>query len=486
MIPAQYRKLVRDPRTRRLLAGLGASALGDGMSTVTIAWLAVLIAPPANAGAYVGVVISAYTLPGVVGALAFGRFLRHRPARVLVLAHTCLRACFLGAVAILWAAGSLRPYAYVALLGGSSLLAAWGNAGQYTMLSRLAGPEGRLSANSLYSAQVSVAVIAGPSLAGLLLAPLGIGSLIALDAASFAFLGIQAWRTGRSTAAAGEPVHGRAGESGFRQLRRLGLISLLALTWLFFFLYGPVEDALPIYVTHDLNAGAGLLGAYWTSFGVGALVASLVTGTLRNRNIRRATLLIVAGWGACLLPFAFSPVVVTLACFALGGLIYGPFTPMTYALFQSATDSASLPTVLAARGAIIMVSTPLGTAAGGPLVGALGAAQTLTASGAATVLLAVTMGIAWRPGRRFRRRQAVPGPLSRHPRLRGPQRRGIRRDALDHGRPRRPARHVARPGLRPARSLSSPSRTRPSPCHRQPRVVQTLVPTVGSAPRRSS
>ena len=407
MIPAQYRKLVRDPRTRRLLSGLGISALGDGMSTVTIAWLAVLIAPAAKAGAYVGVAISAYILPGVVGALAFGRLLRHRPARVLVLAHTCLRTCFLGAVAILWAAGSLRPSAYVALLAGSSLLAAWGNAGEYTMLSGLAGSEGRLSANSLYSAQVSVAVILGPSLAGLLLAPLGIGSLIALDAASFAFLGLQAWRTGPSTAAAGEPVQARAAESGFRQLRRLGLISLLALTWLFFFLYGPVEDALPIYVTHDLHAGAGLLGAYWTSFGVGALVASLVTGILRHRNIRRATLLIVAGWGACLLPFAFSPVGVTLACFALGGLIYGPFIPMTYAMYQSATDSASLPAVLAARSAIIMVSSPLGTAAGGPLVGALGAAQTLTASGAATVLLAVTMGIAWRSGRRPQRRPAV-------------------------------------------------------------------------------
>ncbi len=36
----------------------------------------------------------------------------------------------------------------------------------------------------------------------------------------------------------------------------------------------------------------------------------------------------------------------------------------------------------------------------------------------------------------------IPGLLSRHPRLRGPQRPRIRRDALDHGRPRRPARHV--------------------------------------------
>src|SRR5262249_36516501 len=134
---------------------------------------------------------------------------------------------------------------------------------------------------------------------------------------------------------------------------------------------------------------------YWTSFGAGALVAALMTGTLHNRNIRRVTLLIVAGWGACLLPFVFAPVGVTLACFALGGLIYGPFIPLTYALFQSSTTSAHLPTVLAARSAIIMVATPLGTAVGGPIVETLGAAQTLTASGVAPVLLAVITVIIW-------------------------------------------------------------------------------------------
>ncbi|CAA9458247.1 MAG: putative lyase, partial [uncultured Rubrobacteraceae bacterium] len=50
-----------------------------------------------------------------------------------------------------------------------------------------------------------------------------------------------------------------------------------------------------------------------------------------------------------------------------------------------------------------------------------------------------------RPGR-------LPGLLPRHPRLRGPPRRRVRRDALDHGRPPRPARHIHRPasaGRRP-------------------------------------
>jgi hypothetical protein len=58
--------------------------------------------------------------------------------------------------------------------------------------------------------------------------------------------------------------------------------------------------------------------------------------------------------------------------------------------------------VLAARSAIVMVAGPLGTAAGGPVVGALGAAQTLAASGLATVVLAVITGVLWTRGRQPR------------------------------------------------------------------------------------
>ncbi len=393
---APYRALLRERRTRRLLVGLGVSALGDGMSTVTIAWLAVRLAPAGELGVFVGLAVASYTLPGVIGALAFGRLLRARPARALVLVHCLLRAGFLGAVAALWRTGALAPAAYVALLAGSSLLWAWGNAGQYTMLSELGGPEGRLAINSLATAQVSFAVIVGPLVAGILIGWIGPGWLIALDAASFAFLGVQAWRTPTGEAATEQPVDPAAAESGFRLLvRRRDLLGLTALTWVFFFLYGPVEAALPVYVAHDLGADGALLGAYWMAFGIGALAATLVTGTLRSGDIRRATLLIVAGWGACLLPFAFAPVGVTLVCFAVGGLIYGPFIPLTYAQYQSATPPASLPSVLAARSAIVLLSTPLGTAIGGPLVGRLGASETLVASGALTVLLAAAGRFLW-------------------------------------------------------------------------------------------
>ena len=81
---------------------------------------------------------------------------------------------------------------------------------------------------------------------------------------------------------------------------------------MFFFLYGPVEVALPVYVAQDLQASAPLLAAYWTAFGVGALASNLLTGAMRARNIRRVALLIVAGWGACLIPFAVASVPVTM------------------------------------------------------------------------------------------------------------------------------------------------------------------------------
>jgi predicted MFS family arabinose efflux permease len=392
----RYRTLLRGRRTRRVLLGLGVSALGDGMSMVTIAWLGVSVAPAGHLGVFVGLAVAAYTLPGVLGALALGRVLRGRPARALVLWHCLLRTAFLGMVAVLWGTGTLAPPAYLGLLAGSSLLSAWGNAGEYAMLSELGGPDGRLAINSLATAQVSFAVIVGPAVAGLLIGWIGPGWLMALDAASFAFLGIQAWRTPSGATTTEQPVDAQAAESGFRLLlRRRDLLSLTILTWVFFFLYGPVEAALPVYVASNLHADAELLGAYWTAFGVGALAATLLTGTLRVRNVRRATLLMVAGWGACLIPFGFAPVGVTLVCFALGGLIYGPYIPITYAQFQSATTPANLPAVLAARSAIVLVSTPLGTAVGGPLVGWLGAAGTLLASGVLTVLLAGAAGLLW-------------------------------------------------------------------------------------------
>src|SRR5262245_25270274 len=120
---ATYRGLLANRQTRLLLAGLGVSSLGDGISVVTIAWLAITVAPEGSPGLFVGLAIAAYTLPGIIGALTLGGILRGRPARTLVLVHSLLRATCLSLIALLAAAGALTPPLFVALLAASSLMA---------------------------------------------------------------------------------------------------------------------------------------------------------------------------------------------------------------------------------------------------------------------------------------------------------------------------------------------------------------------------
>jgi hypothetical protein len=65
-----YYPALSHPALRRVLSGAAASALGDGMSAVAIAWLALKLAPEPSRGLLVGAAVAAYSLPGAVGAVA--------------------------------------------------------------------------------------------------------------------------------------------------------------------------------------------------------------------------------------------------------------------------------------------------------------------------------------------------------------------------------------------------------------------------------
>ncbi|MFE7184421.1 MFS transporter [Streptomyces erythrochromogenes] len=392
LLPQTYRPLFAHTGFKRLLPALAASDLGDGMSVVAVAWLAIEIAPPGHSGLLLGAALAAYGLPGALGALLFGRWLRRLPPARLLAADSRIRAVLLGCVPLAWAAGVLHPVLYVALLAGSSVLHAWGNAGRYSLVAQMLPAQQRLAANALLSSSVSASIVIGPALAGFLAMVVGPAWLIGLDALSFAVLAVLVGRVrAAGTGAEGAPQTGADRPSAGLQLLRKQpeLLGVLALTWFFNFLYGPAEVALPLHVTDDLHAGAGLLGLYWALFGAGAVLGGLAVGALRRFPLWPVTLGIVAGWGLALVPFGLgASAPVTLACFTLGGLIYGPFTALSYTLFQERTPAAWLTTVLAARSAALLTAGPVGTALGGPLIALMGPRAVLAASGIATVVLA--------------------------------------------------------------------------------------------------
>jgi MFS family permease len=395
LVPSAYRPVLANGVFRRLIAGFAVSYLGDGMSFVAVAWLAIELAPHATAGLWVGGAVAAYTLPGVLGALLFGRRLRRVPARQLLLADNAVRGVFLGVIPLAWLAGLLTLPLYVVLLGVSSLLHAWGSAGKYTLLAELLPHEQRLAANTLVDSLDFAAMIAGPAIAGVLVTYVSSAFVLGIDALTYVFLAVLVARLRLPDSGHVSLIDNAAARGGLALLRsHPELLGLLTLTWFFNLLYGPVEVALPLHVTRDLHAPGTLLGLYWMLFGAGAVFGALAVGALRRLPLWPVTVAIVVGWGLLLLPFGFNvPTAVTVVCFTLGGAIYGPFVALSVTLMQAKSPPQHLAAMLAARSAVLLTASPLGTALGGPLATALGPRATLGGSGFATVVLGTVASV---------------------------------------------------------------------------------------------
>jgi hypothetical protein len=161
--------------------------------------------------------------------------------------------------------------------------------------------------------------------------------------------------------------------------------SLLALSFVFYLLYGPVEVALPVHVATDLRGSAALLGTFWAVFGVGAVIGELSAPFLRRWRVWPTMTGIVLGWGLALGPLGLdTPLWVALAAFFTGAVIWGPWMSLSMAVLQDASPPGALAQVIAARSSLLIVASPIGTALGGPVVATLGA---LLASALGTIVL---------------------------------------------------------------------------------------------------
>jgi predicted MFS family arabinose efflux permease len=275
----------------------------------------------------------------------------------------------------------------------------------------------RVAGNALMSTFTQAAIVIGPALAGTVTTLTGPGWVIGADAASFAILAASCWaaptrparapaagaptsaQSGTATRAAPVQAAGtarsRAATSGSHTI--LGhprLLALLAVTCAFFFLYGPVEVALPLHIAKDLHATPGLLGAYWTAFGIGAVLGGLGAGLLRRHPLPTVVAAIITGWGAALLPLGLSDAAWPgLIGFTVGGLIYGPYTAISTTLVQRTSPPQMLSRALATATALTTPSTALGTLLGGPATAAIGARHTILAS----ALLTIALGTAVAP-----------------------------------------------------------------------------------------
>jgi MFS family permease len=177
---------------------------------------------------------------------------------------------------------------------------------------------------------------------------------------------------------------------GLRQLWDIKVVrNTTLLSLVFFFSYGPLEAAMPVYSNAILQTDARGYGLLWSALAVGALIGTLSSTMLSQRlRLGVALPLIAFLWGASLLPMAFTNHL-WLACglLFLGGLMWGPYTPMETTLLQRNVPKEQLGRVFGARSTLLTGGSPLGLAVGGILLVFVPATSVIAFSALACILV---------------------------------------------------------------------------------------------------
>jgi MFS family permease len=339
----------------------------------------------------IGMVEAAPFVLSTLVSLAVGLGRIRLSPRTLLIADCVLRSLTFATLGLLAVTEHLTlPVLIVGLLFGATFRIA-GSSSRRLLATSIAGDAGRFAANGLLGLNATFALyIVGPVLGGVIVASTSPGAALFFDAFGalilLAAVLASVPRGGEDADALRRP---RTRESGWRILRRRPVAArLLVVEFFFNFFYMPIEVALPLYVSGRLHAGASGLGLMWGALGVGAFVGAALVNQLRNLPQRHVLIAIIGLWALC--PIALAVVddlSLALIVFALGGLVWAPFTPVAYSFLQSGLEPDEQQPVVTLWTTGSTVAAPLGLAVGGPLILLAGITGGLALSGVLTLLL---------------------------------------------------------------------------------------------------
>jgi len=378
---------LRQPAFQRLWLGLSISYLGDQFTIIALLWFVLQLT---GSGAAVGLVILCFDLPGVVTGAILGRLLDRYQPRLVMGLDNLARAALIAAIPTLYALGSLQLWhvLLLALLAGA--LSPATAAGVRVFVPHLVDDAALDRANALTGASVQFSYLAGPVAAGIAVARLGGPWALFIDAASFLLMGLLVLTLPTITREPRVAQHAAAsGWLGFGALFRVRYVpALTLLSLVFFFSYGPLEAALPLYSDQTLHANAGGYGLLWTGFGVGSFTGVLTLTKLSRRWRPSIALPMIAVlWGALLCPLFFvRRLPVAMLFLGVAGASWAPYTPMETTLLQRLVPAEIRGQVFGVRHSLVVAASPLGAAFGGLLLEYFPAPLVIVISGVACIL----------------------------------------------------------------------------------------------------
>jgi len=369
---------------RPYLAGAALSYIGTAIVPVAMSFA--VLDNGRGAGA-LGLVLAAQTVPTIILLLFAGIAGDRWSRRGIMISADCFRAL---AQAVL-AACLINGHASVALMVVVSAFIGIGNAffqpASGGFLTEIVPRDQLGRANGLLRTANALAMVIGPAIGGAVVATIGPGWGIALDAGSYIASAACLWaiRLPARPVAVAQARKSALGElteavQAMRQTRWLGLV-VAQYGFLNLLAIAPFNVIAPVVLSRT-STGAGAWGLLLSGIGVGAVLGAFACA---RRQPRRMLLGIEAAATMLSAPIFLLAMHATFALVVVGSIIFGVGAAMLSVLTITAIQKEIAPSMLSRTMAIVQLANigllPLGYILAGPIMSLLGAATSLVLSG---------------------------------------------------------------------------------------------------------
>jgi MFS family permease len=303
-IAVDVRPLRSSPAFRRLWFGTGISAIGSQITTVAIP---IQVYEETHSTFLVGLLgiaalVPLLTIPIVAGAIADAVDRR----RLLLVSDLALAAVTVGLIA-----NALQDDPSVPLLfvfeAAATAAYAFQRPARNALTPKLVPDDQLLAAIAVEDVVFNLSRVAGPALAGILIATLGFAGAYVVDLATFASSLVAIWLLPRLPRIEDvETPSLRSIAEGFRLVRRepalLGIFTVDTVAMIF----GMPMALFPAFA-EELGGGAETTGLLYSAPSAGALVASVLSGWMtRVRRQGLGVCVAAAGWGVAIAAFGLA------------------------------------------------------------------------------------------------------------------------------------------------------------------------------------
>ena len=377
---------------RLFFIGQTISQTGNWLTNVA---LTLLILHRTGSGVAVGLLVACQYGPILLLSAWAGVIVDRTSKRNLLYVTQALEMCesfALAALAFMYNA-PLAAFYGIAVAGGALL--AVDNPVRRTFVNEMVPTDEIPNAVTLYSAMNSMARIAGPALAGLLIVTVGYGWCFTVDAVSYVAV-LTALAMMRSAELRRLPVMPRGAGQVRAGLKYIAGVPDLWITFVMLLLIGTMSYnfavVFPLFVVKGLHGGDGTYTLVYSAFSAGGLVGALLVARRSSVSIRTVAVG-AAGLGAAMLGLSVVPsVALAFVVAALVGAASVAYMTATTAIAQIRTEPHMIGRVLALQTVLLVGTAPIG----GPILGAIADAVGVRAPvliGGVAALAAAAFGV---------------------------------------------------------------------------------------------